>query len=133
MKTFKLKDPLFMSDITLLLGGDEHKLRRYLERRFGQDFKMMNKGQEVDFEKQQLSNDGMEFYVEEGEDMLYFVWISSMSIDTLHHEISHLTFDVLSNVGLTLAEASEETYTYWAANLFDQASKKFFAIIRKRL
>lgn len=132
MKVYSLKDPLFLRSIKVLVGGDESTLNEYLKRRFGEDVKMMNKGEECEDEGVQLSNDGMEFYVEDEDQQYFFVWLSKPTIDNVHHEIHHLTLDVLHNAGVTLSDDSEEVYTYWGANVYLQAFNKLFSVKPKR-
>ncbi len=58
----------------------------------------------------------------------YIVWLrdfkfDATSIDTLVHEMTHLTFSVMQYVGVTLADESEEAFAYYSGYITYQIIK----------
>jgi hypothetical protein len=125
MKSFTLDDPLYERDIRLVVGGDEEQLQKYLIATHGPNHKIYNKDEECD-EAPDVFNDGCEFSLKTDSHHCFYVWISRPDLQLLHHEIQHLIFDIMNNVGLSYSPDSEEAYTYFGAKIFMQAVRKLW-------
>lgn len=125
MRAYDLIDPIYQAPIRILVGGNEYDVRKYIESMHGYHTKIFNKGVETDNEFGDLANDGLEFNVG-GPEECFYVWIARKEIGLLHHEIGHLVFDVLATRGITYCDESEEAFTYWGAQIFEQAHRKLW-------
>jgi len=61
---------------------------------------------------------------------VHIIWVDSKLdktsiISAIVHEVMHYTFSALADVGLSLTDSSEETYTYFTQNIFAQIVKEF--------
>lgn len=105
MREFKLTDPLYGADITLLVGGTIEELKKKVG----------------DNDLQQCPG----YYLRPSDEYNapFYVWVESPQMPVLCHELMHLTFGVLKACGVEPCEESEEAYTYWFENMLEQVEK----------
>lgn len=132
MEVFKLSDPLYERDIVILVGENEVALGAYLKKEHGESVKIYNKENAVD-NTPDPQNDGCQFNVRDDVSQTFYVWIARRDIALLHHEMQHLTFDIMDAVGMSYCDESEEAYTYFGAHLFKQAVELIFPVVAKDL
>lgn len=128
LKEIKIKDPMYQSSISYLVGGSEADLYKFLRRRHGKGVKLCNKeASEVEAmrEPDSASTDGMQFHVNEEEEYFY-VWVQRKDIGLVFHETMHLAFDVLSCRGIEYADECEDAFCYWGAAVYAEAHRKIF-------
>ena len=120
MKRYKLTDPIYERSVILYVGGTEHDLYAAIP---GAKY---NRCDELIEEGPDAGNDGCEFHTKDPDE--FIVWLSRSDPKLLHHELFHLTLDVLDNTGLTLTPESEEAYAYWNAHIFAEAYDTLFGL-----
>lgn len=129
LKEHKIKDPIYQSSVSLLVGGNEAELYKFLRRRHGEGVKITNKesgeNAEASCDPRSASTDGIQFHVNEDREHFY-AWIQHEDIDALFHEVMHLTFDVLTCRGIQYDDSCEDAFCYWGAAVFAQAYQKIF-------
>lgn len=129
IESFTLNDPLYERSISILVGGSEEQLYEYLKKRHGTPLEMFNKNDLIE-EGPDMYNDACQFNVKDGLEQVFYVWLIDRDIKLLHHEMQHLTFDIMEAVGFTYCDESEEAYTYYGAHLFEQAFQKLWPGIK---
>jgi hypothetical protein len=118
---FELNDPIYERSISLYVGGTEQDLYAAVPS------PKFNRSDEEVTEGPDINNDGCQFHIKEP-DETFVVWISRRDPQLLHHELFHLTLDVLETVGLSLTPESEEAYAYWTAHIFADAYDRLFGL-----
>lgn len=126
LKKIRLKDPLYQSDIVVLVGGDTASLRRYLHRKHGSEVRTYNKNTPCD-EEIGIGEDsgGLQFHVKRPQETFY-IWVAIKDIDTMWHEVYHLTHDILFARGIIYSDSAEDAFAYFGGALFAQIYKKLF-------
>lgn len=134
LKEIRVKDPLFQREISYLVGGTEAELYAFVKARHGADVMLLNKqaegGDSPEPDAHSAGNDGLQFHVA-GEREHFYAWIANEEVSLLWHETFHLTLDVLTSVGISYSDESEEVFAYWGAKIFSDACSKIFSITKR--
>ena len=110
MKIQRLPDHSYFRTVDLVIGSDK-ELDRWLKQKDPKD-----------------AWTGAGRWTRFGDRMHHYVLLTTSGsrvdrIAVLAHELLHLTFQVLHDVGLTLAEESEEAFTYYFQGMLSRALK----------
>ena len=115
MKTFKLKDSTYQTNITVLYGtlADYNK---YVGRRGLQ-------------EEKEEDTTGMHVFYTTKIDNYHLIWVSTKEprikmINTLAHELIHLVMKRFTYIGIPINKKNDEAFAYFYASLLEQAIKK---------
>ena len=111
-----LEDPIYLRTIHLVVG-DAGLSRKLIAKKTGAD--------EDDLTSVVASHYGSVVTFKHGK---YVIWLrnfkfDAVSIDTLVHEMTHLTFSVMQYVGMTLSDESEEAFAYYSGYITNQIIK----------
>lgn len=124
MQVISLADPLYQSDIKLLIGGTPQNVHTYIDDEHGVGAVAYNKENGTS-DGWDDPTDGMQFHVNQGHEAFY-IWIERPELDLLHHEMYHLTHDVLSVRGIEYSDGCEDAFAYLNTHLFMDAYNKLF-------
>lgn len=125
MKEIKLSDPLYETDIRLLIGGSAKDLIALMTKRHG-SVSPMSWDQKSDWEEDADTTNGYQFHINApfGYGEIFYIWIDELAPSLLAHEIFHLTGDILFTRGIVYSRESEEAFAYLNGWLFDKILKK---------
>lgn len=116
----KLADPIYRRHIYLAVGEQKGSLRK-LEKVLGFDEGYL------EYDRRRV---GSVWSLQEGPFIIWFpkLGYNAFDLDTMMHEVFHLTFAALDSVGLKLSDTSEEAFAYYAGYMTGQivdAVKKY--------
>lgn len=125
MQVINVVDPLYQSDVRLLVGGVMEDVHQYVVKTHGGEVSTHNKDNATD-DGWEDCTDGAQFHVN-GDTEVFYIWIQRPELDLLHHEIYHLTHDILHVRGIEYSDNCEDAFSYFSTALFIDAYKKLFA------
>lgn len=108
----RLKEPSFDTCIYMIIDPDRNNVVKRIKKDFGV---LLN-------ENYKTEGDAAYFDIPTEKGTKHFIWVRSFTwliqeTALLHHEMLHLTFDIMRVVGIQLCKESEESYTYFYQKL----------------
>lgn len=108
----KICEPCYQTKIYFVIDPDRKEFAKRIKKDFGV---ILN-------DNYKTEGDACYFDIESNGDRIHFIWMRAFSwmmqeTALLHHEMLHLTFDVLRIIGISLVEESEEAFTYFYQKL----------------
>lgn len=126
---YRVTAPLWGFWGRVLVGGTYEDLQKFLDTHHRKGYKLYNDEQEC--EDQRIDNPhaaGMEFYVKDGNDIVFYAWADRYSLPIISHELQHMTWEMLHFAGIKLSLEAEEAYTYLHEDLLEQVIRLMFRV-----